>query len=137
MSVLSSKLEESKTRIEEARQALFNETKSSAGDKHETGREMARQELEKVELNHSNLNKSWVQLNNLNPIQTHSTAEPGSLVVADHIYFISVGLGPIHVEGHEVFCLSPSAPLSVALNGLKSGDQTDFRNQRITVQAIA
>jgi hypothetical protein len=47
LSLVEEKINTAKAEIESAREAQQNETKSSAGDKYETSREMMTQEIEK------------------------------------------------------------------------------------------
>ncbi len=129
---------ESDERISEAKESLHNETKGSAGDKHETSREMARQELEKVELNHAELVKAVHQLERLNPNQKHGKIQLGSLIkTEDAFYYISISLGEIKVQETSVFCISSNAPIARSLMSLREGDQIAFMGKELFIDEIA
>lgn len=102
------------------------ETKSSMGDKYETGREMLQQEINTLEVQ---LN---AHLKNLNIIQNgsdelHTTIGPSSLVQTSHgFFYFSVALGPLDYDGIQIIFLSPEAPLAKALSSKKTGDTVTF-----------
>ncbi len=78
--------------MENARAAQQDDTKSSAGDKYETTREMMTQELENLS---TQLHQLLVQRNMLQSMQLDKKnvrAEAGSLVETDKGFSISLGL---------------------------------------------
>ena len=132
------RLEESAARIAEAKESLHAETKGSAGDKHETAIEMARQELDKVEINHAQLARAAVQLERLTPNQSHSKVQLGSLVQTNTaLYYISVSLGQVELKGQKVFCISAQAPVAAALLGLEAGNRSSFNDQLIEILDVS
>jgi len=106
--------------------ALDSSTKSSAGDKHETSRAMIHLDQEKLSIQLLDLNKSLRILSQIN-IGKHSSVNMGSLFKTDHsIFYISIGLGKISINGLDVFIMSPVSPLSQRLIGLNQNDSIDF-----------
>ena len=106
--------------------ALDSSTKSSAGDKHETSRAMIHLDQEKLSIQLLDLNKSLRILSQIN-IGEHSSVNMGSLFKTDHsIFYISIGLGKISINGLDVFIMSPVSPLSQRLIGLNQNDSIDF-----------
>ena len=106
--------------------ALNSSTKSSAGDKHETSRAMIHLDQEKLSIQLLDLNKSLRILSQIN-IGEHSSVNMGSLFKTDHsIFYISIGLGKISINGLDVFIMSPVSPLSQRLIGLNQNDSIDF-----------
>ena len=77
-----------------AKESANDETKSSAGDKHETGRAMAQLEQEK---NAQQLNEALAlreQLNKIDPLQRSSSIQPGSFVKTNlGNFYISISAG--------------------------------------------
>ena len=106
--------------------ALDSSTKSSAGDKHETSRAMIHLDQEKLSIQLLELNKSLRILSQIN-IGEHSSVKMGSLFKTDHsIFYISIGLGKVSLNGLDVFIMSPVSPLSQRLIGLNQNDSIEF-----------
>ena len=106
--------------------ALDSSTKSSAGDKHETSRAMIHLDQEKLSIQLLELNKSLRILSQIN-IGEHSSVNMGSLFKTDHsIFYISIGLGKVSLNGLDVFIMSPVSPLSQRLIGLNQNDSIKF-----------
>ncbi len=115
--------------------SMQNETKSSAGDKHETARAMAQLEQEKLGQQIHVTQTLYGILDQLNPSDTHETIQFGSLVqLDDQWYYFSTGIGKIRVGEETVFCLSIVTPLGKIVSGKKVGDHVEFngKQQRIT-----
>jgi len=114
-----------------------SETKSSAGDKFETGRAMMQIEQEKSEMQLGRARALLRILENLkNEIGTQSVAI-GSLVQANTgWYFVAIGLGKLIVEDTLIYVISPQSPIGKLLIGTKPGDTTIFRALSIEIQAI-
>ena len=106
--------------------ALDSSTKSSAGDKHETSRAMIHLDQEKISSQLLELNKSLRILSQIDIVE-HSSVNIGSLFRTDHsIFYISIGLGDVSINGLDVFVMSPVSPLSQRLIGLNQNDSIEF-----------
>ena len=121
-------------RIENARQAMSaaqeaanNESKSSAGDKYETGRAMAQIERDKAaqQLSEALALKNSVEIIALNPPSGNVLL--GSLVKTDgpH-FFIAISAGKVRVDDTDFFVVAPASPIGRALIGLQRGDPFTF-----------
>jgi len=120
---LSSKIERIQIQFDELQKSLTNETKSSAGDKHETGRAMAQLEQEKLSKALTQMTQLRNALSKVKPDENHSVVQYGSLVQTSKGYFFfSIGLGQIKVEDQEVFCMTATSPLGQKLLGKSKGD---------------
>lgn len=120
--------------MEEARLAGLSDTKSSAGDKHETARAMAQQELEKQASALQNLQTMEAVLMRIDPTRRFSAILPGALVATEHgLFYVSVALGKVEVEGRTVMAISMQAPILATLNTLAIGETGMFngRPQRL------
>lgn len=143
-SVYSLCLEALKTRISLAQQALQdldeasqNETKSSAGDKFETAREMAQQERDR----HSQLlleaKKMEAQLQPLYPEKQHETAQLGSLIFTQaHVFYLAIGLGAVQVEEKPIMVLSPASPIGQKLLGCRVGQTVTHGSHQYQILEI-
>ncbi len=110
--------------------AVKDDSKSTAGDKHETGRAMVHLEQEKLSQQLTMLNDLREALSKINPSEKHSKIQFGSFVQTNKGYFFfSVGLGKIQVGNDAVFCLSITTPLGKVLAGKKAGDISQFNGE--------
>lgn len=100
-----------------------NDTKSSMGDKYETGREMLQQEINNLQLQ---LNENLIHQNFLKNVNTnpHQMIGNGTLVETDAgIFYISVSAGEITFENRKIYAVSSDSPISKAMMGKKVGDE--------------
>ncbi|MGY3214368.1 3-oxoacyl-ACP synthase [Mucilaginibacter sp. HD30] len=122
--------------INEAQQAAKDDTKSSAGDKYETGREMAQQESNRNMAQLHQANKLKVQLNMV-PITASNIVDNGCVVITDSgNFYIAIGAGTMQVEGINYFAISLVSPIGQKMKGLKSGDAFDLNGKTYTVKQI-
>ena len=105
-------------------EALENESKSSAGDKYETGIEMIQSEKEKIHSQMITLENSFKLLNVAQKSLTKDTVQNGSLVVTSiGKYLIGPSIGKVNIENDFVFVISPSSPVAQALINKKVKDK--------------
>ena len=77
-------------------------------------------------------------LERIDPEKTTHKVEFGALVVTNHqTIFISIGLGKFDFNGHDYFVISPGVPFYKAMEGLKAGDEFEFRGQNCKILEIA
>ena len=121
--------------IDAAQKAANEETKSSVGDKYETGRAMMQLEKEKhaAQLNEGlKLQKVLAQVT---PQATPPTVGLGSLVITSQAnYYIAISAGKVTLEEQHYFTISLASPIGQALQHLKAGEQIVFRGQHITIK---
>ena len=123
--------------VERTREAMFDETKSSAGDKYETGREMIRQELDKLEQSLMNTRKKIDQVESLENKMPSEQITQGSLIITDKaVFWLGIALGKVSAEGQTIMCISPEAPLAGAFRGKKAGEQVHFLQQEYLIREI-
>ena len=116
---------------------LGSETKSSAGDKHETGRAMLQLEMEKLGKQMLEVQKMHQVLQSINLDQHSEKIHLGSLIFTDNMnFFLSVSLGKIVFEDQTFFAVSPSAPIGKLLLGKKAKDRISFNGITSTIQKI-
>ena len=135
--IINEKLEVANSAIKLAKEARNNDTKSSAGDKFETGRAMMQIEIENstVQLNKALFNKT--ELSKINIKQTYDKAEFGSLVITNQgSYFISIGIGKLEIANKPYFCISLASPIGKLLHNKKIGDKSNFLNKDFIIEDI-
>ncbi|MDC3326873.1 GreA/GreB family elongation factor [Flavobacteriaceae bacterium] len=117
---------------------LETETKSTAGDKHETGRAMLHLEREKLGHQLAIINNQLQVFNKINLEAQISRVVLGSLVYTTQAnYFISVSMGELKAGKIRAYAISPMSPVGQALM-LKAVDETVFyNNQEIKILKIS
>ncbi len=120
--------------IEESRD---NETKSSVGDKYETGRSMMQMEEQKSRQQLYQANQVRLELMRIDPQRKSRKVEAGSLVeTTNGIYFISVGMGKVRVEDALYYCISSNSPIGMKLMNKVKGDEIEFNGRKIGIKGI-
>ena len=125
-----------RTAMQAAQESSSSETKSSAGDKYETGREMANAERDRNAAHMQQAQQLQAELARLNPDLPCDTVRPGALVSTSlGRFYISISAGQL--AGTDVFAVSAAAPVAVALKGLRAGQAAPFNGKTIQVLAVA
>jgi len=123
--------------INEIQESLTSETKSSAGDKHETGRAMLHIEREKAGAQLAEIQKTNQILSKIDVSKTSEIVGLGSIVYTTQAnYFIAVSAGEISASSDKFYAISAITPIAQLLLGKKSGDDIYFRNQVFKIITI-
>ena len=108
--------------------ASNNDTKSSMGDKYETGREMLQQEI-------NNLQRQLNEILNQQAILQKITSDPsekvqnGALVKTNKgLFYVSASMGEIVFENQRIMTVSAESPLVKAMFGKKMGEKFVINN---------
>lgn len=114
-----------------------SEGKSTAGDKHETGRAMIQLEQEQLGKQLHEQENLLAALNQWNEGIHSTTVVSGSLVKTNRGYFyLTVGLGKILIETETVFVLSALSPLGKNLLSKQVGEQFAVNGVLYIIEAI-
>lgn len=123
--------------IEDIQSAANNETKSSAGDKYETGRAMAQLEKDKLNQQLARLLSLRKVLFLINPDVIAEKVQLGSLVYTDtSIFYIAVGLGSVEIREESIFVISPVSPIGKLLINKEVEDKVVFNNNSYTILRV-
>lgn len=134
---LEKRMKAAQEAIQAAQQSANSETKSSSGDKYETGRAMMQLEVEKNTVQLAESQKLRHALDQVRIDSTSSTVQAGSLVVTDkEVFFIAISLGKVTLGGETYLVISPASPLGQKLMGLARGDTTGFKDQAYVIREI-
>lgn len=137
LNLLDEKINSLKTLIQEAQQSASEDTKSSAGDKFETGREMLKQEINKHNTQLAKTTEMRQQLQALHPEQVSEKIALGSLVLTNEgYYYLSVSLGKIEIEKTGYFLLTLASPLGKALLHREKGEEVLFMARKIVIKEV-
>ena len=116
--------------------AVSDDSKSTAGDKHETGRAMVHLEQEKMSQQLTKLNQLKEAFSKIDAKASHDTIQFGSVAYTSNgIFFFSIGLGKLSVDGQEIFCLTLTSPLGQKMKNGKAGDLI-LMNKEILIEKI-
>jgi transcription elongation GreA/GreB family factor len=135
---VNSRIDRINISIADLKESLKNETKSSAGDKYETGREMINLEFEK-------LSTQLVQLKKLNATLTMVENQPtsnkhiqfGSIVKTNTVnYFIAIPAGVLTINDENYYAIGANSPIAIAMNGKSSGEEIVFNAKTLTIEAV-
>jgi len=123
--------------IKEIQESLLSETKSSAGDKHETGRAMLQLEREKLGNQLAEIQKLKAILNKVNSEAKHQKIALGSVVYTTQSnYFIAISAGEIVSDSKRFYAISQATPIAKLLISKTVGDEVLFRNTTIRITQI-
>lgn len=137
LGLLEERILETEQAIASTRESRDSESKSSAGDKYETGRAMAQIELDKLQQQLQHNLSLKTELLKIDPKTVYDTIGFGTLVKTDKgNYFIAVALGKISIENETFYAISLASPIGQALKNGKSGDQLIFNESPIQILSI-
>jgi len=123
--------------ISSNQKALQSETKSSAGDKHETGRAMLQLEMEKAGQQLAGIVQMKEILAKIDLSKTSKNACLGSLILTEKAgYFLSISAGQLVVEDTVYFAISVSSPIGKLLLGKQEKEVLSFNGNPIVIHEI-
>ena len=134
-------ISEHRTRINAAigniKDSLYDEEKSTVGDKHHTNRAMLQLERENLSKQLAEVEKQEKILNKISIEHINEIAHLGSLVITDRAtYFMSVSAGAVEIDGTAYYCISLESPIGKLLLGKKEGDTAQFNDTTIKIEAV-
>jgi transcription elongation GreA/GreB family factor len=113
------------------------DTKSSAGDKHETSVSMAQLEQEKLTRQINQLLELEQQFFKIKADTIHSKIQFGSLIETNNGFlYVSIGLGKVSNEKYDFYALGPEAPLVKLMIGKKTGDCVEFNGNKTEILQV-
>jgi transcription elongation GreA/GreB family factor len=137
LQILNDKISLLQQVLADLKESGANETKSTAGDKHETALAMLQIEQANKREQLAQVIAQKVLVEKINPAIVAAIVVMGSLVKTDNgNLFMSVALGKAVVEGITFTALSPQSPLGKQLMGLKAGDTAIINNKSYYIETI-
>ena len=134
---ISKREAEIKKVIADAQEAAANDTKSSAGDKYETGREMMQQEINQNQGRLNELNKLKATLEHISPTQKGAVAIPGSIVYTNNgNFYIAISAGPLKADNTSFYAISAASPIGAKLMGQRVGYEFDLNGKKFVVEEV-
>src|SRR5690606_34605032 len=130
------RVEEIKSAMDSAQDAILNDTKSSMGDKYETSREMAQQEISRLQ---NQLKQAEMDLEKINGLDLNPSelVRMGSIVQTDQFdYFMAISVGAVKIKDKTLMVISKESPIGKSLFGKKVKESIQFNNKTITINKI-
>jgi len=133
---LAAQMKSLQMQMDQMRMDLGSETKSSAGDKHETGRAMIQLEQERLGSQITLLKKQldgWGRI----PSETKERITLGALAkINGQWFYFSSAIGKMTVDEREITCLGLTSPLGQALLGMPAQGSIQFRDQLWRIEEV-
>lgn len=132
------KIRSAQEAMDEATESVHSETKSTAGDKHETARAMAQLEVE----NAGKILRETQQLASVIPLLAPEKHRESCVLGAvaettQGILYLSAALGRISAGEKEIICVGMNSPVGQALIGKKAGEAYLVANREHKVLHIS
>jgi transcription elongation GreA/GreB family factor len=138
LAVARDKIIELDAAISQVEEGLNSETKSTSGDKHETGRAMLQLEREKLGGQLMEITARKNELERLDISSATGKINNGSLVETDKgSFFIAAALGKVQAGNKIVYVISAVSPLGKKLMGLKAGDCAEINGVSYLIKAVS
>lgn len=137
LEIVEQRIKNAKDAMDSAQEAANDETKSSAGDKYETGREMMQQEMENNAVQLSEARKLKEIITRITPGKSYDTVQVGSLVLTNNgNFYITIGLGKITIDGKDYFAIAPSSPLGALLMDKKAKESIELNGRKFVLEKV-
>lgn len=138
MDFVLQRIDTAETALKQAQEASNDDTKSSAGDKFETTREMMQQDIAR---NKNLLFDGQHNLQLLSSLESvpaaGDTVRNGCIVHTSRgIFYISISAGQLKVDDQLVFAISAASPIGQLLIGKKAGESFSFNQNAYTIKDI-
>jgi transcription elongation GreA/GreB family factor len=137
LSLAGGKVEALERELQSMKIAIQSESKSTAGDKHETGRAMIHLEQEKL---HQQLAEAKLVLAELQQIDSELSNEKvglGSLVKTNKgTFYLAASLGKVELDGVDYFVVSAKAPIAKQFLGKQAGETANMNGMVYDILAV-
>ena len=135
---INERIQTAETALQQAREASNDDTKSSAGDKYETSREMMQQDIDRNKRLLIDAEENQKVLNSIKDVPYSQSARNGSLVLTDQgSFYLSVSAGQLHLNDKTFFAISAVSPIGNLLLGKQKGDKFDFNGKKFLIKEVA
>jgi hypothetical protein len=132
------RLLEAQKAMQAAQAAANEETKSSAGDKYETGRAMAQNDRDMYARQEAEAKNEMAILEGIDLQRKYDLAVNGALIETSiGKILMATSIGFLQINGEKAMVISETSPMAQALKGKRAGETFNFRGQQVKVIAIS
>ena len=118
-------------------ESIQDDSKSTAGDKHETGRAMAHLELEKLGVSLAAVNKMNDALLPISYNEISAKISVGSVVITNFgNYYIAISAGKYAYQNKEYYMVSPASPIGAALLNVGNANEFSFHGKVHLIEKV-
>lgn len=129
-------IEDLKKQLLDLKETTASESKSSAGDKYETGIEMLKQEEQKIAARLLEATKKRKTLEELR-YDFADSARLGAIVKTSALtLFISLPFGKIEFQGEAIYCLSVNAPVAKSIMNKKTNEFYLHQGKEVLIEDL-
>lgn len=134
---IEQRIQTAETALAQAREASNDDTKSSAGDKYETSREMMQQDIDRNKRLLMDAQENLKILEAVANVPASDTARAGSLIYTSQgIFYISISAGQLNTDAGPAFAISAVSPIGRLLLGKKKGDHFSFNGKNYLLNEV-
>ncbi len=120
-----------------SQEGATSEDKSTAGDKHETGRAMMHLEQEKLHKQLAEAENMVADLQRIDSSNQQNTVQLGTLVFTDRTtFYMAAGLGKVTYENKDYFVVSVQAPIAKLMMGKRLGERFSLNGTEYVITGI-
>lgn len=128
--LISIRLDSIQKTIKNLEMSLKEESKSTSGDKHHTGRAMLQIERENAGNQLREIEKVMRQLDKVAIDTSSDVVRLGSVVETNQAtFFISISVGSLEINNTIYLGVAPNSPIGLNLLGKKKGEQFNFNGR--------
>jgi transcription elongation GreA/GreB family factor len=137
LSFIAKRIENIEYALMQARQASNDDTKSSAGDKYETTREMMQQEMDRNAKQLYEAGQQKIALQQIENVDFTKEIKNGNLVLTSQgNFYLSISAGELKLDENTFYGISQASPIGKILIGKKIGDSFNFNNKDFKILEV-
>lgn len=137
LNFIKQRIHTAETALEQAREASNDDTKSSAGDKFETTREMMQQDISRNKRLLMDAQQNLALLNSIKEMPLNDKVRNGNLVyTSEGIFYIGISAGQLKLENEIIFAISAASPIGNLLIGKEKDMFFDFNKRKYVIKKI-
>lgn len=138
LNFIEERIETAEIALKQTREASNDDTKSSAGDKYETSREMMQQDIDRNKRLLIDAEENQRVLQSLKDTPFSDSARNGSIVYTNQgNFYLSISAGQLTLDKDIYFAISAVSPIGKLLLGKRNGESFDFNGKKYTIKEVA
>lgn len=128
-------IERYRNRVITTKEDTFSRTESASQRENRTAGKIELLSTYENELGFAQVEREF--LKSLDPEHVNMVAEPGALVITNHLtFFIGVSTDKVEVEGEVLYGISTHAPIYKAMQGLGKGKVFSYNEKEYLIEEV-